>query len=1208
MIKYVVAGLLVAIAWLVVVVWQAPLYIAAAVTGLVVFVLLSILAYRLLLARRSAGRLERGLSSQADQIADGLRPEEQAKIQAMKAEFTRGIGALKTSKLAGGGASALYALPWYMIIGPPGGGKTTALENCGLNFPASKRKIRGVGGTRNCDWFLANEAVILDTAGRWATQDDDREEWLQFLDLLRRHRPKKPLNGILVAIPVHELAGQDEESVVELAVKLKERIDELTQRLHMMFPAYVLLTKCDLLPGFLDVFGDLAKSARGQVWGFTLSRSELAAGGPGAVCLERFDELSGVLERKVVHRVSKERRLEARERAYQFPQQVATIRANLRAFIETLFASDVYQDVPLLRGVYLTSGTQEGRPIDRLRHRLATELGVEPRTPETEKPGEKKSYFLRDVFGRVVFPDQHLAVLAKAEERRQGLRLAALTAGAFCLSIALGAFPYMIERDHIEIVRKFQEIASGLTATGREADFPLAEVAKLRTLMPSLCGVTTPQAWPPADSELGKSACRLYGHLFDRLLVSPLNLSAIDEMNAAVGSIERRGDKRSGLSGEEYANVCRSLKTHLILSDGAARHEPSLESDAGIRGWATARLAERLPPAKDASIAEARQENLDFYLRVVSKHPDLRKRRDATTVAAARKALLQTDVPEQILRQVLRDVQREDDRANITLDNLFGNAAVPYTSMTDVERQPAEIHRAFTREAWDRIVRKRLSSSVDNCDPWVVAEDPATAPQPEAQLREAKKRYFDAYRQAWRSMVASITYSPPTTDLDVPRTLAQITAGPITPLRRLMAQVKKNADLEIPPAKKEVLEGLAEQVLEKGENKARAKAEKKLGVELAAEESAAPKIEYVREVRDDLSAFARFGVSSADPGDDFSAGPPLEKYIDALEKLQSSFPDKVIANPADGAREFEAAARALLQDTELSIQRMGGDGWKSELEKLLLPPIKDLIERSDKSGAGASNNDWCSGIVSPFRAMRDQFPFNPNSPVDVPLDRFNAYLKPGAGQLWSYHGQKLATEIELVGDEFRFRGDAAKRYSAQVPLFLTRALEVQRLLFAGTAPEPSVKVNIKLKQPPAVEYLAFEVGEQKVEHRGGREIAHTVHWPAPGNKPGARVLARGRDASGHTREGEVKVERGDWALFRLLARAELTPKSDRSMIARWRLEELGGEYVTAEVEFGSDSPMFGSERRRATEQKLAPFVAMNRLFPTTLHKEAKACP
>ena len=67
----------------------------------------------------------------------------------------------------GKGGQALYQLPWYAIIGPPGAGKTTALFNSGLRFPLAERHgaepVRGVGGTRNCDWWFTEKAVLLDT-------------------------------------------------------------------------------------------------------------------------------------------------------------------------------------------------------------------------------------------------------------------------------------------------------------------------------------------------------------------------------------------------------------------------------------------------------------------------------------------------------------------------------------------------------------------------------------------------------------------------------------------------------------------------------------------------------------------------------------------------------------------------------------------------------------------------------------------------------------------------------------------------------------------------------------------------------------------------------------------------------------------------------------------------------------------------------------
>ena len=64
--------------------------------------------------------------------------------------------------------------------------------------------VAGVGGTRLCDWWFTEDAVLIDTAGRYTTQDSDaavdRAGWEAFLDLLKRTRARQPLNGVIVAI------------------------------------------------------------------------------------------------------------------------------------------------------------------------------------------------------------------------------------------------------------------------------------------------------------------------------------------------------------------------------------------------------------------------------------------------------------------------------------------------------------------------------------------------------------------------------------------------------------------------------------------------------------------------------------------------------------------------------------------------------------------------------------------------------------------------------------------------------------------------------------------------------------------------------------------------------------------------------------------------------------------------------------------------
>src|SRR5690606_7440971 len=139
MLKYIVSFIVVLAAW---VAWflllpdsEPYVWVPLVFTVLVAVVLIAIAVTRRLRARRAARELEKALAAQAAEQARSARPDMQADILQMQQEFQKAIGALKSSKLAKGGEDALYALPWHLIVGPPGSGKSTALRNAGLQFP-----------------------------------------------------------------------------------------------------------------------------------------------------------------------------------------------------------------------------------------------------------------------------------------------------------------------------------------------------------------------------------------------------------------------------------------------------------------------------------------------------------------------------------------------------------------------------------------------------------------------------------------------------------------------------------------------------------------------------------------------------------------------------------------------------------------------------------------------------------------------------------------------------------------------------------------------------------------------------------------------------------------------------------------------------------------------------------------------------------------
>jgi type VI secretion system protein ImpL len=414
--------------------------------ALIIAVGVAWLAWELARARRSLKENEALLEG----IAGGVEQDSAARaaheVSVLRKRLEDAVGVLRKARFrgAGGERRTVAELPWYMFIGAPGSGKTTALLNAGLRFPLGdprgERALQGVGGTRNCDWWFTDEAVLLDTAGRYTTQESDREAdaaaWLGFLDLLKRYRPAQPLNGVIVTLSVADLVHWNEQEMARYAAHVRERVWELYTRLGVRVPVYLLVTKADLLAGFMEFFASLDAEGRAQVWGTTFARSEVSSNFAG-----RFEEEFGRLERRLYGmlpgRLQEERDLQRRAAIYRFPQQFRVSGPLVAAFMGRAFDSG-WSDPPFVRGVYFASGTQEGSPIDRVLGTLARSFNLE-RKVQPPALGSGKSFFLRRLLHEVIFAEAGLAGRDPVQERgRRMARLAAYAAMAG-ITIALAA-------------------------------------------------------------------------------------------------------------------------------------------------------------------------------------------------------------------------------------------------------------------------------------------------------------------------------------------------------------------------------------------------------------------------------------------------------------------------------------------------------------------------------------------------------------------------------------------------------------------------------------------------------------------------------------------------------------------------------------------------------------------------------------------------
>lgn len=174
---------------------QIGIWVAIALAALLLLALV-VWVIKRILARRAAKRVESMVQTQADQAVAAAPSAQRADTEALRSRMMEAVKQIKTSRLGVlKGKAALYELPWYVIIGNPAAGKSTAILNSGLQFPFEDNRsnvIQGIGGTRNCDWYFTTTGIVLDTAGRYSVSVEDRMEWLTFLGLLKRTDRVRP--------------------------------------------------------------------------------------------------------------------------------------------------------------------------------------------------------------------------------------------------------------------------------------------------------------------------------------------------------------------------------------------------------------------------------------------------------------------------------------------------------------------------------------------------------------------------------------------------------------------------------------------------------------------------------------------------------------------------------------------------------------------------------------------------------------------------------------------------------------------------------------------------------------------------------------------------------------------------------------------------------------------------------------------------------
>jgi len=1121
--KYIFAGIFVALSWAAVLVFKdvLPMWPAILVTALIVLGLGAYLLFKALASRKAAMAIENGLRDEASRQNAGMRPDLQVEIEAMQAEFNKAVSSLKSSKLGASGRDALGLLPWYVMIGPSASGKTTAIRSSGLKLPYAAKggKVRGVGGTRNCDWWMTNEAILLDTAGRWSTEEDDREEWFAFLDLLKKTRPKKPINGIMLAVPVTDLQKSEEE-IGDLARMLRERIDEVIGRLETIVPVYVIITKCDLISGFVETFGDLKDRERGQIWGFSLPIINEHADHVDAFATH-FDELGEVLERNAVLRMGEERRLEARDKIYAFPQQFDSLRQGLIDLVANLFDKSVYQDAPIMRGVFFSSGTQEGRPVDRIMDKMASAFGIRPRNavaPAT-KP---KSYFVRDVFMKVIFPDKDVAVRSKRLLRRDQTIRWAIAGGALVISATLLILPvssYLANRDFLTDAATYV----GQLAQAREAHSTGGPLSA-RLLEPTEAMGTRLSKFALNGPDVSLQFVGLYPGerlmeplhtAVERLVVRPVLDFDVDRMLAFTHG---KGDvDASGATG--------SLMLHLLLTQAKAADEPAPENDDWRDKWidiavdkAGDRWSAMAGEAANNHARHALEEAFRFYLLDIESTQDLIERK-TPAVSRVRTALLGANEGDP-LADLLRDPNMPRD---VRLVDIVGGAVTVFSNVTDRRNSPSVLG-AFTPAGWKvakgRIARLSKANEPDE-NSWVLG---AARSRNNVDVAALQAGYFRRYVDAWKNFLLTLSVREPAGIDDARRLLKTlITEKPLEAIWR-------NASKHLVFKDESLLDAAMELGGKNAKLKKLADAKKKIpGQQDDDGEDRSRRNQEPTSPEDVGREFSRF-LSFAGPNKPTG----LETYGRILSEVAGVVGDSGTPDPVAFANTLRTQ-RVILSQT---IGEYNENGWEPQfLEKILMPPLRGSETAVTGTTNDSASRKWCDSLVVVYdQLLAGKFPFS-NSKRDARVSDIDKFFQPKTGTLWQYYAETLQNDFDHPAGTsvFNQKETARVKYKPALQQFLKRAQELTDLLYSKEPGKLGVNVSIRIRASAPFTKIVFEMGGKKATYFNSKERWEELQWPARG------ALFHFYQKAG---EGEVGYTDGEWALFHFLENGKFTTASD----------------------------------------------------------------
>jgi type VI secretion system protein ImpL len=1055
-------------------------------------------------------------------------PRDPAGVAELRRRMRGALDLLEASHLGSTrGRAARYALPWYLVLGAAGCGKTSAIHNAGLRItrsPQADPLARAAEPTLDCDWIFATGGVLLDTPGRYASQGEDLPEWQELLKLLKTHRPKAPVNGVLLTVSLWDLTRPRTPAFAAQAGLLRRRLGEMERAFRMKIPVYLVVTKMDQLSGFGPFFQGRPEAERNQVWGAALAPGHAARDMGG-----RFDQLCQGLAQRATDRLTRDPG--SRESALAaFPLEFRALREALLAFVELLVEEDPYHPRPWIRGFYFTCAMQGETAGVGDRDRIAARFGL---LPVPERPAAAgPPCFLEGLFNEAVFPDRDL-VRHGADQGGNRTSRAAMAAGLAGLSLLAGGWSWSYTGNR-KLIREAREEAreAWLLYGSQSLEDRMRALQVLQFRLEHLDRYRRqgrPLALGWGLYQGGRVAGILRAHYLAGLaetMLQPVRQELEEDLaKAPEPNLE-----------QDY----NTLKTYLMLAH-PERMDMAHLTDQIPRFWRPCLQAQAID-GSEAALFRMAERTVAFYAAQI-REPDLPVIANRPDLVARARARLRGQIRNLTpLEQIYTEMKT---RANtrfepMTLSRIL-NGRDP-----DLLTGSCFIQGSLTREAWEGYFREAFQEAsrggFQGTD-WVL-DSPLEGPleaqgSPETGRARLEELYKADFAREWSRFLQGLAVRAFTGPGDAAAALARLADPQGSPLRLVVAQTAYQTAWDNPSELKKSLHAARNRVIEQ--------TERLLGGH------GGPEAES-RDRPGQLGGQFAAAAALADPGDGGHAA--LDAYLGLLRKIRGRM--LAIGNAGDPGQEARQCLQATLagaselaegqQWVDTALPGPGNEEGRANLRPLLLRPLIQAYAALLPEAEQDLNRAWTQQVYNTWSNLATKYPFA-DTGNEAQMADILKFLKPGDGLLPRFLDKHLGGLLVRRGETFvpRTWGGLSLPFG---PGFLRG---ISRLRAAAEALEEGDPSRFEL-QPvptPGLSEICLELDGQKLQYRNGPQAWTGFSWPNPAAPvQGARIQSV--EFQGAT--AEVQNAPGRLGLMRLLDQCRVENRLAPTSSLEWKLK------------------------------------------------------